>query len=140
MAGRADHELAPSAERGDLSAYLSVGMLLPLLMLLAFGGAETVHLLGLRAAVSAVSYAALRSAESAGGVSPALGQQLADEVDTWTGGTAAAVTGTPPGQSWGNQVCLDVDAPLSLQLPALSSDVNLGGNFCGVSDLPPSGQ
>lgn len=125
--------------RGDLSAFLAVAMLLPLLLLLAFGGAETVHLLGIRSLVVGQAYASLRSAEMAGGVTPAISQSLRTDIDDWTGSQGASVSGTASPQPWGQPVCLMVDAPAEVTWPGLNIAVNLGGTFCGASDLPPSG-
>jgi hypothetical protein len=125
--------------RGDLSAFLAVAMLLPLLLVLAFGGAETVHLLGIRALVVGQAYSSLRSAEMAGGVTSAISQSLRTDIDSWTGSGDAGVSGTTPPQPWGQQICLTVDAPAEVSWPGLGITVNLGGTFCGASDLPPSG-
>ncbi len=127
------------SERGDLSAYLAVAMLLPLVFLLAFGGAETVHLVGVRSLVVGQAYAGLRSAEMAGGVTPAISQSLETSIDNFTGSSGASVSGTAPAQPWGAQVCLVVDAPATVSWPGSEIVVNLGGTFCGASDLPPSG-
>jgi len=137
MAQRPDQQL--SGERGDLSAFLAVGMLLPLLLLLAVAGAETAHLIGLRSLIVGQAYASLRNAEMAGGVTPAISQPLQADVIAWTGSTAASVSGTPAPQPWGAQVCLAIAAPVSVTWPGTSMSLNLGGTFCGASDLPPSG-
>ena len=125
--------------RGDLSAFLSVAMLMPLLLLLAFGGAETVHLIGLRSLLVGQAYASLRSVEMAGGVTPTISNDLATDIDAWVGTSNATVSGTPPPQPWGTQVCLTADAPVSVNWPGTSLVINLGGTFCGTSDLPPNG-
>ncbi len=137
MARRAHQQLR--GERGDLSAFLAVGMLMPLLLLLAIGGAETVHLIGLRSLIVAESFASLRSEEMAGGVTPAISQSLATAVNAAIGTDAATVSGTAPAQPWGSEVCLDVDAPATVSWPGSTIAINLGGTFCGASDLPPSG-
>jgi hypothetical protein len=113
-------------------------MLLPLLLLLAFGGAETAHLVGLRSLIAGQAYTGLRSAEMAGGVTSAISQSLASSIDQEIGMTTATVGGTAPAQPWGDEVCLDVDAPAPIAWPGFSIVVNLGGTFCGASDLPPS--
>ena len=114
-------------------------MLLPLLLLLAVGGGETVHLIGLRSVVVGQAYSSLRSAEMAGGVTPAISQSLATDIDAWTGLRSASVHGTAPLQPWGTQICLVADAPVPVSWPGTSIVINLGGTFCGASDLPPSG-
>ncbi len=114
-------------------------MLLPLLLLLAFGGAETVHLMGLRSLVVGQAYSSLRSAEMAGGVTPAISQSLEATLDGWAGTRGVSVQGTAPDQPWGSQVCLVIDAPVPVRWPGSTIVVNLGGTFCGASNLPPSG-
>ena len=137
MACRSHQQL--TGERGDLSAFVAAAMLLPLLLLLAVGGAETVHLMGLRSLVVGQAYSGLRSAEMAGGVTPAISQSLETTIDGWTGTRNTSVQGTAPNQPWGSQICLVIDAPVSVRWPGSTIVVNLGGTFCGASDLPPSG-
>ena len=124
---------------GDLSAYLAVAMLLPLLLLLGYGGAVTVHAIGLRSAVSAASFEALRVVEDQGGVTPSLASSLSSTLNRLTGSTAVTVGGTAPGQPWGKAVCLQVNAPSQLWLPTATLSLQFGGSFCGTSDLPPVG-
>ncbi len=126
-------------ERGDLSAYLAVAMLLPLLLLVVYGGAETVRAMGLRSAVDAASFEALRVVEQQGGVTPSLASSLASTLDRLTGSTAVTVGGTASGQPWGTSVCLQVNAPSQLWLPTGDLSMQFGGSFCGTSDLPPAG-
>lgn len=126
-------------EHGDLSAYLAVGMLLPVLLLVGFGGAETVRAVGLRSAVSSIAFEALRTVEDQGGVSPALASSLDAQLRSLTGAAGVSVAGTAPAQPWGSTVCLRVFAPSQLWLPTGSLSVQLGGTFCGTSDLPPTG-
>ena len=137
MARRAHQQLTDA--RGDLSAFLAVAMLMPLLLLLAFGGAETAHLIGLRSLLVGQAYASLRSAEMAGGVTSTIANDLATEIDAWAGTSNATVVGTPPPQPWGAQVCLTAEAPVSVNWPGTALVVNLGGTFCGSSDRPPNG-
>ncbi len=125
-------------ERGDLSAYLAVGMLLPLLLFIGYGGAETVRALGLRSAIASVSFDALQTVEDQGGVSSSLASSLASTLGNLSG-TPVTVSGTAAGQTWGAPVCLQVDAPAEIWLPGGSLSVQLGGSFCGKSDLPPLG-
>jgi len=112
-------------------------MLLPLLLLLAIGGAETVHLMGLRSLVVGQAYASLRGVEMAGGVTPSISQSLAAALQQVDVGSATA-SGTAPGQPWGSPVCLTVTAPVRVAWPGYATEINLGGTFCGASDLPPS--
>lgn len=135
MAQRAHQFLS---DRGDLSAYLAVAMLLPLLLLIGFGGAQIVHAVGLRSAIYAASYDALRTVEDGGGVTPSLTSSLSASL-TRLSGTAVSVRGTASGQPWGQAVCLQVNAPSKIWLLAGGLSIQLGGSFCGTSDLPPLG-
>lgn len=127
-------------ERGDLSAYLAAAMLLPLLLLIAGGGAATQGLLSDRETVLAISYEGLRAAEVSGGLtqsgSAALRSQLQLDIPRLS---QVSISGTPPGTSWGDPVCITVLATEPLSLLFLRSfSVQMGGKFCGVSDLPPT--
>ena len=126
-------------EQGDLSAYLAVAMLLPVLLLIGYGGAETVRAIGLRSAVEAASFEALRVVEQQGGVTPSLASSLASTLGQLTGSSGVSVRGTTAGQPWGTAVCLQVDAPAQLWLPTGDLFLQFGGSFCGTSDLPPAG-
>lgn len=128
------------SERGDLSAYLAAGLLLPLLLLIAGGGATTLGLLSDRQEVIASSYGALRQIEVQGGLTPTLTlsiqSDLRQEIPRLAG---VHVYGTPAGTPWGQPVCIYVQADEWISLPLRPPiDVQLGGRFCGVSDLPPS--
>lgn len=128
------------SERGDLSSYLAAGMLLPLLLLISGGGAATLGLLSDRQAVVAISYAALRQADAQGGLTPSLAQSLKAQLQRDLPRLLAVqVSGTPAATPWGEPLCLQVQALESWELPLQSPvHVQLGGEFCGVSDLPPS--
>lgn len=127
-------------ERGDLSAYLAAGMLLPLLLLIAGGGAQTLALLSDRQSVMSIGYGGLREAEMTGGVTPALQSSLAATLHLDVPRLqAVTISGTTAGTAWGGSVCLNLSGSEVVSMPFLSQyAVPMGGQFCGVSDLPPN--
>jgi hypothetical protein len=95
--------------RGDLSTYLAATIVLPLLLVAGAGGTAVAGLAVQQAQLAEARSAGLLAAEVAGGVTPAVTDQvLATLQGLGMGSAGVTVTGTPGPVAWGQPIQLTV--------------------------------
>jgi hypothetical protein len=132
----------PVSERGDLSAYLAAGLLLPVLLLVMFGGLAAITVGRWTVETQGALAQGLLAAEAVGGVTAAVTDVVEQNLGTDpTLATArVSVTGSQPTVPWGQPVTVAVRVvvpatfPLSLLSPGY---LTVQGQMTGTSNAPP---
>jgi hypothetical protein len=131
-----------ASERADLSAYLAAGLLLPVLLLVVFGGLAAITVGRWTFETQEALAQGLMAAEAVGGVTAAVTDVVEENLSTDpTLATAVvSVTGSQPTVPWGQPVTVTVRVvvparfPLSLLTPGT---VTVQGQMTGTSNAPP---
>lgn len=126
-------------ERGDLSAYLAAGVLLPLFLLLALGGTFLAHLANADSALTNARTLGTDLMASSGGITPGIQQTLLQHLAaSGIPSGQVQIAGTAAPQPWGSSLTLSIacslPGPAWLGIPV----VRLGGTSYTTSNLPPS--
>lgn len=131
-------------DEGDLSAYLAAGLLLPMVLLLTFGGLGLISLMHAKATLLEAAQQGLIGTEMAGGVTSSVRSLVHKDAsaDALLADGMSKITGSTPLTPWGQSVWIRVQYSLPLSgspwtWMGISDPYTLSITLIGNSNLPP---